>query len=198
MPENTDNGCKCESLDACPIELMDFSFSVSCGYGTVRCCRPIEPATEPPIEAPFEAPVEVPSENPIKSSVEPSTTEESFVTKPVVVTPTTVKFSKKPLACKCKPRKECDRFFQTEEEVEVFDRKDVLTCPAGMVRCCETGNMGNHKQATTPKTFKKIQATQILGNTGFKPVQLPFLTVPVISNQVRAVFYPQNSTNNLL
>lgn len=164
---------------------MDFSFSVSCGYGTVRCCRPVEPSTEAPMEISDETLVELSFESATSSSLEPTATEESIFTKPVVVTPaTTVKFSKKPMSCKCKPRKECDKFFQAEEDVEVFDRKDVLTCSAGMVRCCESGNMGNPKEMTTPRSFKKVQAPQILGNVAFKPVQLPFLTVPTTSNQV--------------
>ena len=73
------DGCKCEPINSCPIELMDFRFAVSCEYGTVRCCRPLEPVL-------------------IK---------ETTSSKPVVVTPaSTLKWPRK--SCRCKPRNECD------------------------------------------------------------------------------------------
>ncbi|KAI9562070.1 hypothetical protein GHT06_013035 [Daphnia sinensis] len=80
QPANDSNdGCKCEPIDSCPIELMDFRFAVSCEYGTVRCCRPSEPVL-------------------IK---------ETTPSKPVVVTPaSTLKWPKK--SCRCKPRRDCD------------------------------------------------------------------------------------------
>jgi hypothetical protein len=77
--DNKADGCKCEPINSCPIELMDFRFAVSCEYGTVRCCRPLEPVL-------------------IK---------ETTTSKPMVVTPaSTLKWPRK--SCRCKPRKECD------------------------------------------------------------------------------------------
>lgn len=77
--DNKADGCKCEPINSCPIELMDFRFAVSCEYGTVRCCRPLEPVL-------------------IK---------ETTTSKTMVVTPaSTLKWPRK--SCRCKPRKECD------------------------------------------------------------------------------------------
>ena len=149
--ENDNDGCSCESIDSCPIELMDFRFAVSCEYGTVRCCRPLEPV--------------------IIKETPPS--------RPVVVTPaSTIKWPKKTVACRCKPRKECDRLFQSNDE-QVVERKYENTCPAGFVRCCDTGNMGN------PKTEITVPEAHLLGSSEFRPVQLPFLKMPQPADEVK-------------
>ena len=138
--DNSHDGCRCELVDQCPIELMDFRFAVSCDHGTVRCCRPVD----------------------IDDA------KDAHDVKPVkVVTPVTlVKRPKKTGMCKCKSRKECDHFFRPEDQL---DRKDD-PCPSGMVHCCETGNMGNSKddlvkgqtppqvqQHLGPSQFKPVQ-----------------------------------------
>lgn len=138
------NGCSCEKIDSCPVELMDFSFAVSCAYGTVRCCRPLE----------------------------------SPLVTPVVSTPTKAPSTKKPVMCKCKPRKECDWFFHGDtKESELIDRKD--DCPAGSVRCCETGNMGNPKEPMINQQQQLSGPQFVLGNSNnFRPIQLPYLKMP--------------------
>ena len=148
------DGCSCESVDDCPVELMDFRFAVACDHGTVRCCRPVESNNAQDINDAKNA------EN-VKNTVK-------------IVTPVTlVKRPKKTAMCKCKPRKECDHFFHSED---AQDRKDNL-CPSGMVRCCETGNMGNSKDDLIKgQTVPSVQ--QNLDNNQFKPVQLPFLKMP--------------------
>ena len=145
------NGCKCEPIGDCPVELMDFSFALACEHGTVRCCRPVEPVVQQETPKPVD-----------------------------IVTPiTTVKLVKKTAMCKCKSRKECDRhFLQLESAV---DRKDEV-CPSSMVRCCETGNMGNAKDQVD-KSESDTEA-HVLGNSNFKPILLPFLKMPPSNNEV--------------
>ena len=145
--DEKENGCSCEKIDSCPIEMMDFSFAVSCSYGTVRCCRPVKSTPAPLVKRPI---------------------------------------TKKPAMCKCKSRKECDLFFHVEES-EQIDRKD--ECPAGSVRCCENGNMGN------PKDQK--DAHQILGNSDFRPVQLPYLKMPNTEVQKKHFFKNSEIKNTL-
>ena len=146
-PDGNDasHGCNCEKIDSCPIEMMDFSFAVSCSYGTVRCCRP----------------------------------QASIAVTPSVLVPVKRQPIKKLAMCKCKSRKECDWFFHnTAMESEPIDRKDEEQCPAGSVRCCETGNMGNPIEFNNGQQQQQHGSQHILGNNDFRPVQLPYLKMP--------------------
>lgn len=147
--KESSDGCKCEPIDSCPIELMDFRFAVSCEYGTVRCCRPLEPVL-------------------IK---------ETPANKTVVVTPaSTLKFPKKSISCRCKPRKDCDRHFQSNDGHN-SERKNTMNCPVGLVRCCESNSGGNTKTEANGEPH-------VLGGNDFRPVQLPYLKMPPPADEV--------------
>jgi len=152
-------GCSCQQIDNCPIEQMDFSFAVSCEYGTVRCCRPLETVL----------------------------TKETFLVAPTMPTPTTFKrvVVKKIPACKCKPYNECERFSNHSiKDESSINQGEGLSCPVGLVRCCdrERGNTINFNEPSTSEP-----ETHVLGNSEFQPVQLPFMKI-MSSNQVSENF----------
>lgn len=170
--DDAHDGCSCEPVDDCPIELMDFRFAVGCDHGTVRCCRPAKS----------------------KDAEDAQDTKNVKNVKDVVkvVTPMVlVKRPKKTPMCKCKSRKECDYYFRSEE---ALDRKDDL-CPSGMVHCCETGNMGNSKDDLI-KGQVVPQGHQQLGNNQFKPIQLPFLKMPHPDTKVNPQTLPVSTGNS--
>lgn len=148
-------GCSCQHIDNCSIEQMDFSFAVSCEYGTVRCCRPLETVL----------------------------TKETFLIAPTTPTPTTSKrvVVKKTPACKCKPYNECERFSNHSiKDDGSINQRDGLSCPVGLIRCCdlERGNTVNFSEPSTSEP-----ETHVLGNSEFRPVQLPFMKI-TSTNQV--------------
>ena len=104
------DGCKCEPLDECPVEKMDFTFGVSCPFKTVRCCRPVQPIVEPEPQIPT-----------------------------------------------------------TEEAVKGID----IVTPVSVLQMSST--------TPTPVTERPAQETEILGNSQFRPVNLPFMKVPASS-----------------
>ena len=154
--QNSDEmGCSCQHIDNCSIENMDFSFAVSCEYGTVRCCRPMQTVLNKEtllLSAPTAAPTQTPT---------------TF--KRVVV--------KKTPACKCKLYSECDRF--SNHSIHNANSTESQSCPTGMVRCCERRSTVIFKEPSTTQP-----ETHVLGNNDFRPVQLPFSKIMSTTNQV--------------